>query len=629
MTDLLNTGKSALLAFQRALATTSHNIANVDTEGYSRQRVGFEALPGNPESVAPMGSGVSIADIKRMGDSFANERVYSAISAFKQQDMYHSMSTRLDNLVASDGLSVSEAMTDFFSGLHDANADPSSLATREIFVDRAEQLAYRFQALQEQLDKAQTEVNNRTRESVNRVDELAQSIAEINNRIIGIAQSGSTQAANDLLDQRDQLVTKLSELIDINTLEQDNGALNVFIGKGLALVVNTGAQRITTVADDNHPDRLDIAFGEGATQQIVNANLQGGEIGGLNEFAAKTLHPTRQELGRLALSISNHVNEQLNRGLDINGVPGGDMFEIADPQSFASKSNAGTGAIQASVSDFNLVEATDYRLRYDGTDFTVTRESDGATSTASVPFTLDGIQFAMTGTPSAGDSFVISATGGAASTINSILDDPKKIALSGQLTSSSALSNVGEARVSAATVIDPAAIALTTPIQIRFTSDTTYDLVDIGSGATVSAGNSYQDGDPISLNGWEVSVSGIARTGDIHTIQPSTTGRGNNSNGQLLADLQTEMTIGGTQTFNDAYGSLTARVGSQTSSANVRSSALEALMNNAIDRQQSQQGVSLDEEAIDLTRFQRAYQASAQIISVADDMFQTILGALR
>jgi len=151
----------------------------------------------------------------------------------------------------------------------------------------------------------------------------------------------------------------------------------------------------------------------------------------------------------------------------------------------------------------------------------------------------------------------------------------------------------------------------------------------VGTGAVLQAGVGYVEGDPVSLNGWETTISGTARTGDTHRISPNINGRGNNNNGLALANMQTELTVNGLESFSDAYGSLVSRIGSNTNAAATRSSALEALRDNAIDRQQTTQGVSLDEEAINLTRYQQAYQAAAQIISTSETLFQSILGAIR
>lgn len=629
MTDLLNIGKSALFAFQQALSTTSNNIANVHTDGYSRQRVDLDSVNGDLSNGLNPGAGVHIVDIERVHDQFATSRVNSATSAHAEQSVHYAMASRLDNLVATEGLSVSSAINDFFNSMQDANNDASSLASREVVIASTEQLASRFQSMQAQLEDAYNDVNARTRAAVETVDELAQSIANINNEISGSGGSRQAQAVNGLLDERDKLVGQLATLIDVNTVQQDNGSLNVFIGKGIGLVVDGSSLSVEAVPDDIYPERLQIQVGNEGSERNIGALLQGGEIGGLSSFTTKTLDPAMQQLGRLALVMAEELNNQHAKGIDLTGSEGGALFGTSEPTALSNDKNTGTGEVSALISDTSMLEPSDYMLRFDGANFTVTRNSDGNQTTGALPMTIDGLDISIGGTPAAGDTFVVSATSRAASSFNSVITDPKTLALAGKLTTSSEITNVGDSRISSATVTDSNSASLTDPIDIVFSSDTTYDIIDANSGTTLTTGATYTPGETISLNGWEATIQGESRNGDTHRIEANTDGLGNNSNGLSLSDMQLSAVIDETQSFTDAYGAMVSRIGAHTNTAESQTKALDTLRNNAIDRQQSIQGVSLDEEAIDLTRYQQAYQASAKIIETADAMFQTILGALR
>ena len=233
----------------------------------------------------------------------------------------------------------------------------------------------------------------------------------------------------------------------------------------------------------------------------------------------------------------------------------------------------------------------------------------------------------MTGTPVAGDAFLLSATGRAAGSMKSLVQNPEKLALAGQLATSSDIGNLGDTVISPVTITNPEDTELTTPIDIIFTSDTTYDIVDLDSGTVLVDEADYLPNEAIALNGFEISISGDAKAGDTHSITPNVSGRGDNSNGLALTDMQTELLVIGKESFNDAYGSLVSSIGSNTNAAATRTTALEALRDNAIDRQQTAQGVSLDEEAIDLTRYQQAYQAAAQIISTSETLVSIHTGS--
>ncbi len=629
MSDILNTGKSALFAFQRALSTTSNNIANVNTEGYSRQRVDFQAVGDDRQTVIGVGQGVRIQNIERVHDQFSNRQVNSATSAHSQQKTYHNLASKIDNIIADPSLSITPAINLFFNSLQDANNDPSSSASREIVLDSAARLSQRFQTLQDQLDSTQTEVNNRTRQAVDEVDSLANSIAEINRRIIAVNNSSIYRASNELKDQRDKLVNELSTYIDVETIEEDSGALNVYIGKGISLVINGAAQELKTVQHDVYPDRLKIEIGNDSLRQDIRPRLQGGEIGGLNQFSDTTLHPTMQEVGRVAVVLADQINQQHALGLDLNSDPGGAMFDSPLPQVYSSSRNSGSGVITAQIDDTSVLKGTDYLLRYDGGNLRATRTSDGVEMTGPVPLIIDGLTVNLTGTPDNGDTFVLTATGRAAGGFNELIKDPSKLAMASPLATTSSIDNLGDSTISHAKILDNTVSTFNDPVSFVFTSATNYNIVDTNSGTILSAGENYTEGSPIVLNGWQIQLAGEPRAGDTHNVRPNTEGRGNNANGLELIQLQNALTVEGISTFNDAYGAVVSRVGAHTRAAETRTDALESLLSTAIDRQQATQGVNLDEEAVNLTQYQQAYQASAKIIATADTLFQAILGATR
>ena len=629
MTDLLNTGKTALFAFQKALSTTSHNIANVNTEGYARQRVEFDTVTGEGTTSNGTATGVQITSLERVADEFATARVRAATSAHAEQEVQYQMSGRLDNLVADEALSITPALNDFYNALQDATLDPSSVASRGVVLQNAEQLAERFASLQGQLDDTVSEVNERTTQAVDMVSGYAQEIADINNSIMSSGGRENTQNVANLKDQRERVVAELSGYIDVDTLVQENGAMNIYIGKGMNLVTDNIAQDLYTQSNSTDPLKLDIRVGSNNATQVMDSQIQGGIIGGLREFSEDTLDTARHELGRIALGIADQVNEQHAIGIDLNSDLGADLFGSAEPTVYSDTGNTGTGELRGRVTDTTALEASAYTLAYDGANYTATRESDGVSVTGSVPMSIDGLALTMTGTPMAGDSFMVSATGSAAESMEVLIQDAEELALASQLTTSSDISNLGESTISAPTISDPEDIDLKTPVEIVFSSDTTYDIINSDTGAAIVSGATYVKNDPISENGWEISISGNAKEGDTHRIEPNLNGRGDNSNAIALIDTQTALSIGGTESFNDAYGSLVSNIGSSTNAAATRTTALQSLKESAVDRQQSVQGVSLDEEAIDLTRFQQAYQAAAQVITTSETLFQSVLGAIR
>ncbi len=629
MSDLLNNGSNSLLAFQRALTTTSHNIANLNTDGYSRQRVDLEALNPSQTSTGFVGNGVRAVGIERLHDQFAMTQVLQSTSAHAQHDTHHLLASRIDNLVADDALSLTPVLNDFFNAIQDVNGNPTSSAAREVFVGSTDAVASRLRALQLQLDNTQEEVNQRTSASVDEVNLLALDVAELNQRIVSGGTKNRGTQANDLLDQRDLLISKLSEHVDINRLEQDDGSVNVFMANGVGLVIGNRASELRTTANSLSSDRTQIEISHGNGWQNITPRLSGGTIGGLLEFDSQTLNPAMNRLGAIALQFANGMNTQHAQGVDLNGNPGSDIFSVNEPNVSANAKNSGSGTLSSSFTDISLVQATEYNVRYTGSDFTITRLSDQTQTSSSLPLTLDGMQINFSGAPAAGDTFRISPTRRAAASTQSMLNGADSIALSSPLRSSGEIGNLSDASVSSPIVDDINNPALRDNIDIRFSSNTSFDIVDSTSGAVLSAGVSYTPGVEIIYNGWQVGINGSPQTGDVFSVASNNSAQGNNANGLAMAAMQTEPGINSQSTYNEEYSALVSRVGEQTRTLQTRSEALDTMRLDAIDRQQAVSGVNLDEEAVNLTRYEQAYQASAQIISTADTLFQTLLGVVR
>ena len=628
MSDLLTNGASALLTFQRALATTSQNIANVNTEGYSRQRVNLESVVSDPNERLQVGSGVTVTNIERMQDEFATAQVLQTTSAYARHQTHLDMAGQIDGFMADDALSLTPALNSFYDAIQDANSDPASLANREIIIEQASSLATRFRGMQQQLDGLQEEVNDRLTASVSDVNDISSSIAEINSKLItrnGVLQR---QTANSLLDQRDQLVAELSELADIRTHVQDDGAMNIYAGNGMALVVGADAQQLRIAQDTSTPGQLEIEIDVGNNWQPVGTLLQGGSIGGLRDFERDTLSKAMHEVGRLALVLADSVNEQHKQGIDLQGNNGTDIFSSGDPEVMSSSLNTGSGNVAAIINDVNSLEASDYRIRFDGSGYTTTRISDGQQTVGTLPMTIDGIELSVSGSPSTGDIFIVSPSKRAAAYLENTMTSADALALASSLSATSSIDNTGTARSELSAIPDPQNTNLKNSVEIVFTDPNTFDVLDTSNGSTLATGQSYTSGSAIQYNGWELTINGTASAGDVHRIDAASSNSGSNSNGLALAGLQTALIVSGNQSINDTYGSLVSSIGGQNRSLQTRSLALESLNTNAIERQQSVQGVNLDEEAVNLSRYQQAYQASAQIIATADTLFQTVLNAV-
>ena len=628
---MLNNAASGLLAFQRAISTTSHNIANARTEGYSRQRAELQARPpdsrGKDDSP---GNGVGVFAIERQHDRFAAAAALAGTSAHARESTHRDLAGRIDSLLASESLGLSPALSGFYTSLEDAASDPGSPAAREAVMAGADALAGRFGALQKELDATRREVSERITFELDSLNDLVKGVAELNERIVASNGRGRTSGANDLLDQRDVLVTQIGEHIDVTPLLQSDGALDLLVGNGTALVLGQNAHELRAVPDATAParQRLEIDTG-GGRRQRVGSEPVGGSIGGLIDFATQTLEPVRHRLGRIALVTADILNAQHASGLDANGELGGAWFATAEPETLSSTSNSGNASVTATVTDTSALQASDYLLRWNGAEFDITRQSDGTRTSSPSPAVIDGIEITLGGSPAVNDTFLVSATGQAAGQFETLLTRPDQLALAGAMVAAADPSNTGDARAAQPRVLDKDDPALLDPVDLVFTSDTTFDVVDRNSGTPLASGLSYVADAPIAFNGWSMTIDGTPRQGDVQYVDANVNGSGDNGNALALVALQEAPSIGGTTTASEDNAELVSFIGGRTRTLMVRSDALATLRDDAIGRAESVSGVNLDEEAIELTRYEQAYQAAAQAVAVADTLFQSILGAVR
>ncbi len=439
------------------------------------------------------------------------------------------------------------------------------------------------------------------------------------------SQGATANPPNDLLDQRDAAIAKLAQKIAVTTVPQDDGALNVFIGNGQTLVIGDSASTLTVAGNPYDATRLEVAYTAGASSTIISNSLNGGALGGALRFRNEILDPAQNALGRVATGLALTFNPQHREGMDLSGALGGDFFVSGVPAVFANSQNTGTGSVTATISNAGAMTTSDYSVRFNGAgSWTVTRLSDNTAQTGAGPFSIDGLTIAVGGAPAIGDSFLLQPTRGGAKDIGVAIADPRLIAAAAPIRARTAAANTGNAEISSGEVLDVTDPNLLNTVTINFVDAGNYQIN--GAGPLIA----YASGANIDLNGWRVQISGTPAAGDVFTVEPNTGGAGDNRNALLLAGLQTGLTLANNSaTYNNAYGQLVADVGSAAHSADISRAAQESLLNQATQAREAGSGVNLDEEAADMTRFQQAYQAAAQLVAVSDTLFQTLLGAVR
>jgi flagellar hook-associated protein 1 FlgK len=640
--DVLGTAASGLQVFQRAISVAGHNINNANTEGYTRQRVELGTRPPSFTGQGFIGNGVQVESIDRLFDQFAVERLRDTTSSSSQYDTLSLFSARVSNLLGDSKAGLNPGLESFFNAVQEVANDPSSIPARQLLLSEADSLVGRFHGLDSQLGSLRDEINGNVGNLVNEINGLSAAIADTNRNIVDASGQGSGQAPNDLLDKRDNLVNKLSELVSVRTVEQDDGAVNVFVGSGQALVTRFLASPLKVVSNDFDSRRAEVAIVGAGAASVITSNITGGKLGAVLDVRDQVLDPAQNALGRVATTLAVEFNQQHRLGMDLDGALGGDFFSVGAPQVAASNRNGGTGSVSATFDTANIDNLTieDYALTYNGSNWVLSHAGDGqvvpmsGAGTAANPFLADGLSLVVSGGASAGDRFLIKPTRASSASASLLIGSVRQIAAAAPVHISEATNANGLPTNSGDSTfglqgVDSSFVQLLGGI--TFSYDALAQQFNYAGDATGSfAYNPATDsGSTFSVAGVSFTVTGTPASGDSFSFGDNATGSGDNGNALLLAGLQTAHTMEGSSTsFQGAYSQLVGQLGTRTRGAQVTAEAQAALLTQAQESRDAVSGVNLDEEAANLLRFQQAYQAVAQVISAADSTFQTLLNAL-
>ncbi|MEW8655542.1 MAG: flagellar hook-associated protein FlgK [Candidatus Thiodiazotropha endolucinida] len=651
--SILSIGVSGLIANRHALDTTGHNISNVNTEGYSRQRIDFNTREPFLSPAGYLGTGVESSEIQRQYDSFVAGQMRTSLTVSSDLRAYYGEAQRLDDLVADPDAGIQPTIQNFFDALQGLADDPTSIPARQLALTEAESMADRFHYFNQQFDDTRTRTNGQIGYNVGEINRLAQNIADIN-ADIKLAY-GSTP--NDLLDKRDQLVNELSEQVDIQILQQTDGAYNVFIGRGQPLVMDTTAATLGTQPSGLDPSHLEITFNYSFGTQIITDQISGGTIGGLLRFRNEILDPTQDRVGLVALGIADQLNTQHQLGLDLDGLVGGALFNTSSVQVLPQPGNG--SSITVDYDNVSNLTGNSYELIYDGADFILHNLVSGTTQTLAAGSNIvDGLDININAAGAiTGDTFLIQPTRTASLDIDLLINDVRRLAAGGPVQVRPAVDgngnplNGGDARVTQPANSSMAGLPLaggdiqlvyddqggpTSGFEVYYPGsvpgvDPFDDFIVYDNLNTAAiAGTQVPSAQFAAYGGISFAISGVPADGDSFTISNNTNGSSDNRNALSLQNLQNQnLLLGGTATFDATYIQMVSDVGSKTRHAELNLGAQESLLVRAQEAMAEISGVNLDEEAAKLIQFQQAYQASAQVISVAGTLFDTLLGAVR
>jgi flagellar hook-associated protein 1 FlgK len=498
--NIFSSSLSGLNAAMYEMNTTQHNIANANTPGYTRQVVTLGTQPAQASGSGFIGQGVSVTGVKRMYDQFLTSQVLQQQGQASYLNTYLGSMTQVDNLVSNTTSGVSSAMQGVFNAVNGLANAPASVPARQTVLSSAQAAVDSFQSMSQGLSSISTALNGQISNSVQSINTFAAQIATLNASITSAMAASSGQPPNDLLDQRDHLVSQLNQQVAATTQQQPDGSMSVFIGSGQALVVGNQAMALQVVQNPNDPSKVDVAYlNNGKTSGIQQSSLQGGNLGAYIAFRDQNLQPAQNALGLVALGFASNINQQNQLGQDLNGAPGAALMSIASPLVTAGAANTGTGAVSATIANVSAMTASDYQLKFDGTNYTLTRLSDNTVTQlgSTVPLTriVDGVTVTAAAGMMAGDSFLIRPTANAAGSIAMTTTDPSKVA--------AALPFNGVASINATNLANITTVA----------SGAIGGTVVSGTTTTAATGNFTVDGKTLFTNTIAAGATGTLITG--------------------------------------------------------------------------------------------------------------------
>ena len=549
---VMTTAGSSLLAQQKAINVTGNNIANVNTPGYSRQKLIMETKLPLASSSGPMGYGVDAETVERVYDRFLGLQINNENQTLGRWDAQKDGLELAEVIFDESGeFGLSQSLNQFWGAWQDITNDPSGYNERVVMQAKSDVMAGTFHQIYSDIQHAQQGFDASIGGAVADINQLAGQIAELNQKIMEVEASGHT--ANDYRDQRDMALKELAGLIDINTFEDGSSRVTVSVGSGQTLVESNSSRNLTTQV--NGFGFKDIAWvGPEGTTVNITGDISNGKLKGWLEARDVDMRGYLRQLDTLSETMTARVNNLHQAGWGLDGSNGTEFF---------------TGTATASGNLDSLA---------------ITAQPGG---TGNVRITVVGNGPAipsMTTDPVTGDIEIAIEDG-----------TTTQGQIAALLQSHAGINTVGAATPGAAWNLSA------------------------GTNTSVLAGGSSAR--TIQLN--------AAISADLDLIAASSTAAGiPGDNGQAiaLASLQHSLTMNSNSiTFEDYYNSLVSQVGGDLQSAESYFNHQSDMVVQLDNRRESISGVSLDEEMINLVRFQAAYNAAAKLITTADELLQTVL----
>ncbi|BBR58425.1 MULTISPECIES: flagellar hook-associated protein FlgK [unclassified Klebsiella] len=417
MSSLINSAMSGLSAAQSALNTTSNNIASYNVAGYTRQTTVLASANSTLGAGGWVGNGVYVSGVQREYNAFITNQLRSAQSQSSGLTTRYEQVSKIDNMLSSSTNNLSTTLQDFFSSLQTLVSNAEDPAARQTVLGKADGVVNQFKVTDQYLRDQDKQVNLSIASSVDQINNYTSQIASLNDKISRLTGVGAGASPNDLLDQRDQLVSDLNKLVGVEVSVQDGSTYNITMANGYTLVAGTKSNQLAAVPSSADASRTTVAYVDNVAGnvEIPEKLLTTGSLGGLLTFRSQDLDQTRNSLNQMALAFADAFNQVHRGGIDADGNTNVDFFDFGDPSVVANGKNSGKAELTATMTSSSAVLATDYRITKTDSGWEVTRLSNNTSVTLdptsdAQTLVFDGLSVKVDSTKGAantGDSFTV------------------------------------------------------------------------------------------------------------------------------------------------------------------------------------------------------------------------------
>ncbi len=534
MADILSIGANAAQLYKSALATVGNNIANLNTDGYTRQVANSIENTPTAKGSSYIGSGARLVSVTRAFNEFTESNLRDSGSELSAQDPMIQYADRIVDVLGAQNSGLADAFSKFFSSASNLSSDPASTTLRNVFIRDADGLAVRFRELASQLSGIQQETDDALSLQLTSFNELGKQLFSVNEQLKKRAKVDVQPPS--LLDQRDRIMREMSKIAKIHVTESESGTVSIRLDNagGTLFVDALNVATLSANFDTDIQGGVEIlADFNGAVG--TTSSVTGGELGGILNFRSQILSPAIENLDALAVSTATEINAIQTNGIDATGTRGTNLF---DP-------NVDT----LGASGFSL-----------------------------------------------------------------LITEASKIAAAGLARVTANTENTGNAKLDYSDIVSGSAVP---DFTLNYSDAAGYTIN--GAAVTPDASGSFIFG------GITFKVSGTPADGDSFSVSQNTNAVGDNKSILAMSRLQNKQVLEGNRSLGDGYLDLVSDIGNASALAKISQEALQVVHDQAVAEKDKVSGVSLDQEAADLIRFQQAFQASAQVIQASNKMFDSLI----